>query len=139
MNSQVQRTRQQQQQLQTHHHATRKTTITYVGKNNNESRIRTLNIARTSNAQQARQSAGMLKSSTPNKMICNGNNSSLVKSAFQRNINDCFNALMKLNEQHAYAKINLKTEYNAKLEQLQRDHDRQVEEIKKKCITDAGF
>lgn len=66
-------------------------------------------------------------------------NDSMVKSLFQRKINECFNALLKLNEQHAHAKIVLKTKYNAELERLNRDFERKVEEIKKKCISDAGF
>lgn len=74
-----------------------------------------------------------------NQMICKGNDTSLMKSSFQRNINNCFNELMTMNEQHTHAKINLQAEYKAKLEQMQRNYDQRVEETKKKCFNEVGF
>lgn len=122
------RSLQQQQQHQKIHRRqethTKHTTIRIVGTNNRHT-IHTMSVASASTAQMNRS-----VSSAP---------SSSDKTVFQRTINDCFNSLMTLNEQHAHAKINLKTEYNAKLEQLKRDFERRAEEIKQKCISDAGF
>lgn len=142
-------------QIGHHRHAalTKETSVTIVGANNRRT-IHSMNVQTTASAQ-TRNSYGMTLHrnaacqvnmvETLNRMICNGNasasssSSSLVKSAFQRNINDCFKALTTLNEQHAHARINLKTDYNAKLEQLKRDYERRSDEIKKKCLSDAGF
>lgn len=155
---QPQKRQQQQQQQRSHHRRetrTKETTITISGANNRRT-IHTMNISSKASAQ-VRNSNGMILHrnaacqvntiETSNRMICNGNGSSAasssasssVKSQFHRNMNDCFNALMTLNEQHAFAKINLKTEYNAKLKQLKRDYEQRTEEIKKKGFSYAGF
>lgn len=67
------------------------------------------------------------------------NDMSSKKSSIKRNIDDCLNELMAISEQHTQAKIDLKTEYNAKVKQMQRDYDRRVEDVKKKCFSEAGF
>lgn len=119
---------------------TKQTTITIVRPNNRRT-IQTTNVASASNSQvTSTQVDGPVSNAVARKSLGTvTNSSSSVKKLFHRNIDQCFNALMALNEQHAHAKINLKTEYNAKLEVLKRDFDRRVEEVKRKCISDAGF
>lgn len=74
-----------------------------------------------------------------NQVVREENDTSLMKISFQRNIDDCFDKLMAMKEQHMVDKIGLKAEFDAKLEQMQRDYDRRVEELKQKCLSSAGF
>lgn len=155
-----QKEQQDQPQLQDAHRrhvtCTKETTITIVGGNNRQT-VHAMNIGSTTithvNRTQANKSSVARKSNgrptsrnaacqvntigeTSNRLVCSNSNGSMV---FQRNINNCFKAMMKLNEQHAQAAAELKTEYNGKLEHLKRDYVRRLDEIKKKCFSDAGF
>lgn len=146
---------QQQHQVQRSHRQheirTKQTTITIVGAKNRKTIHSAMNIGNTTitqvNRTQANKSSAARKSNgktmTQNAAcqvnINDGPRNSNGSMVFQRNINNCFKAMMTLNEQHAHAAAELKTEYNGKLEQLKRDYTRRLEEIKKQCFSDAGF
>lgn len=153
-----QKQQQQQLELQSSHHRhetrTKKTSITVVGGNNRPTTMNTGSrtithvkraqasktvVARKSNgANTCRNAACQVNTicKTSNRLVGNDSNNTIV---FQRNINNCFEAMMSLNTQHAKAAADLQTEYQKKSERLKRDYERRLEEIKNKCFSNAGF
>lgn len=74
-----------------------------------------------------------------NQVDRKGNVTTSMKVSLRRNMDSCFHELMAMEEHHTISKMNLKTEFDAKLAELQRDHDRRVEELKKKFWSKSGF
>lgn len=122
----------------------KRTSVEIVGdKNRRTSRWRqneTTNAVSKSSVQVRNNTASNAVARKKLDTVANRKDSSApTQPSFHRHINDCFNELVKLNEQHVQAKINLKAEYDFKLDLLKRDYGRRVDEIKQKFFQNTGF